>query len=174
MPNIRCPACGSSLQRRKRYVNCPWCGQPLAAVYLAQPYDAHEAYRAWPSWKGWAGAAALAVPAVGLVVLGDSQMRPFVDPPTDEHVAQALEVCRSRIAALSAGGKVPAPPPAKNYGTLPEFYFVWPKGVFFYADSEGVLNAASATCRGDVTTGLITELSLNGQDVTTAPRQRDW
>lgn len=53
-------------------------------------------------------------------------------------------------------------------------YFVWPKGVFFYADRDGVLNAASATCSGDVTTGLITELSLNGQDVTAAPRREDW
>jgi len=174
MSNIRCPACGSSLQRRKRYVNCPWCGQALAAVYQAQQFEAGEAYRAWPTWKGWAGAVALAVPAVSLVILGDSQMRPFVDSPTDELVAQALEVCRSRITALSVGGKVPAPPPAKNYGTLPEFYFVWPKGVFFYADAEGVLNAASATCRGNVNTGLITELSLNGQDVTASPRREDW
>ncbi|WP_306393424.1 hypothetical protein [Telluria beijingensis] len=101
-------------------------------------------------------------------------MQPIASATTEEQVARALATCQARIAALSVGGKVPAPPPAKNYGTEPEFYFVWPKGVFFYADSEGVLNAASATCRGDVATGLITELSLNGQDVTDAPRREDW
>ena len=101
-------------------------------------------------------------------------MEPIAGLSADEQVARALAACQARIAALSVGGKVSAPPPAKNYGTLPDFYFVWPRGVFFYADSEGVLNAASATCRGDVATGLITELSLNGQDVTTAPRREDW
>ena len=174
MPNIRCPACGSSLQRRKRYVNCPWCGQPLAAVYKAQPFEAGDAYRSWPTWKGWAGAAALTVPAACLVFIGDRLMEPIAGLSADEQVARALAACQARIAALSVGAKVPAPPPAKNYGTLPEFYFVWPRGVFYYADSEGVLNAASATCRGYVATGLITELSLNGQDVTTAPRRENW
>lgn len=114
------------------------------------------------------------MPAACLVLVGDRRMEPIAGLSAEEQVARALATCQARITALSIGGKVPDPPPAKNYGTLTEFYFVWPKGVFFYADSEGVLNAASATCRGDVTTGLITELSLNGQDVTTAPRRRDW
>lgn len=174
MPNIRCPACGSTLQRRKRYVDCPSCGQPLAAVHQAQPFDVGQAYRAWPTWKGWVGAGALAVPATCLVLIGDRRMEPVAGISFDEQVAHALATCRARISALSVGGDVPVPPPARNYGKAPEFYFVWPKGVFFYSDSEGVLNAASATCRGDVTTGLITELSLNGQDVTAAPRRRDW
>lgn len=58
----------------------------------------------------------------------------------------------------------PAPPSAKNYGTYPEFYFVWPKGTFHVADYEGTLVPASATCRGQMDTGLITEMSLNGAE----------
>lgn len=171
MPNIRCPTCGSTLQRRKRYVNCPWCGQPLAAAYVSQPFVAGADYRSWPSWKAWTIAGAVVALAAFLVILGDSRMQPIAGATTEEQVARALVACQARISALSVGGKVPAPPPAKNYGTAPEFYFVWPKGVFYYSDNEGVLNAASATCKGDVATGLITELFLNGQDVTTAPRR---
>lgn len=174
MPQILCPSCRSPLQRRKQYVNCPWCGQPLADTYLVQPFKAGASYRTWPTWKSWAGASAIAALAGYLVFIGDSRMEPIAGLRPDELNARALAACQARISALSIGGEVPAPPPTKNYGTAPEFYFVWPKGVFFYSDDEGVLNAASATCRGDIATGLITELSLNGEDVTAAPRRGDW
>lgn len=95
-------------------------------------------------------------------------MQPSTPIATEERVSRALNFCRVRIAALSSGGKILAPPPVKNYGTPPEFYFVWPKGMFSTSDGDGVLNPAAATCRGNIFTGLITELSMNGVDVTRA------
>lgn len=129
---------------------------------------------AWLSPRGWTVAGVLLVMAAALVSLGYERMAPVDDTPRGLKELAALMTCQKRISALSIGVKVPLPPAARNYGTPPDFYFVWPKGTFYYSDSEGVLNAAAATCRGDLATGLITELSLNGRDVTVAPRREDW
>jgi hypothetical protein len=97
-------------------------------------------------------------------------------PDVTDHTwktGKALVTCQNRIAALSFNGEIQTPPDTKNYGTYPEFYFVWPKGTFYDTNPDGVLNPASATCRGDLQSGRINELSLNGKDVTTVTQESD-
>jgi hypothetical protein len=126
----------------------------------------------WRSLKEWVGALVIITFSGFLIMLGYSRMVPeTTDYAWRTH--KVLATCQSRIAGLSFTGEIQMPPNVKNYGTFPNFYFVWPKGSFYSTNLNGVLKAASATCRGDLRSGRITELSLNGEDVTTRPKHVD-
>jgi len=143
---------------------CPWCGQSLAGVIPHQAQGKQFASSAWPKPHEWACAAILVILACGLVIEGYRLTEPVVVDQKDELVAAALATCQMRIARSTRYDRVPAPPPAKNYGTPPVFYFVWPRGSFHVTNDEGEDLPASATCRGHLDSGLITELSLNGAE----------
>lgn len=164
MPQILCPTCKSPLSTKKNYVQCPWCGQSLAGVVPHQAQGKQFEVSAWPKPHEWACAVILVMLACGLVIEGYRLSEPVVVDRKDELVATALTSCRNRIATWPKYDYVTMPPPAKNYGTPPDFYFVWPKGIFQVTNDEGERVPASATCRGHLDSGLITELSLNGAE----------
>lgn len=157
MPQISCPVCKSPLSKKKRYINCPWCGIVLA------PADEHaqEAilaqYRSGPTGHEWALACVLSMFAFGLIASGYKWMEPIQEDPTAEKTASALSACQQRIATLAAS---PSPPHAQNEDNYPQFHFTWPEGTLGRQSSVAHL---SATCRGDLRTGRITEVSVNGR-----------
>ena len=166
MPKIQCPTCKSPISGRKAHAICPWCGSTLPVLSVENFSGQNRNCRTWHAWKKWASALVVLTFAGYLISLGNSR----IDPDVADHswkTHRALATCQSRIADLSVTGEIQTPPDAKNYGTYPEFYFVWPKHTFYDTNPDGVLNPASATCRGDLRSGRIIELSLNGEDVTT-------
>jgi hypothetical protein len=166
MPKIQCPTCKSAISSRKAYASCPWCGAALPEQ-LAEHFRVENSRRKnWRALKEWVGALVVVTFSGCLITLGYSR----IDPETTDYAwrtQKVLATCQSRIAGLSFTGEIQTPPDVKNYGTFPDFYFVWPKGSFYSTNLNGMLKAASATCRGDLRSGRIIELSLNGEDVTT-------
>ena len=167
MAKIRCPACKAILSDRRQPANCPWCGSSLDAAYTAQPFVPGARCRTWPSWKGWTAAAFLLGIASCLISIGYTQMVPGVSADHAWKVQKALATCQDQIQTLSPAGEVPPLSEAKNQGAYPEFYFVWPKDTRYYSRSDKDINVPAATCRGDLRSGRIVELFMNGQDVTT-------
>jgi hypothetical protein len=167
MAKIRCPGCKSIISDRREPVNCPWCGSSLAAAYTARPFVPGAQCRIWPSWRGWTAAALLLGIASCLISIGYTQMVPGVSADHAWKVHNALATCQDQIQTLSPAGEVPPLPDAKNQGTYPEFYFVWPKDTRYYSPSDKDINVPAATCRGDLRSGRIVELFMNGQDVAT-------
>jgi|GEM_PF-3352720 len=90
--------------------------------------------------------------------------------PSDEtvharKVSAALLACQQRIAGLAEFGGADQPPYAKNYGKGNEFYFAWSRGTFHFTNAFGARVAMSASCVGDVDSGQIKHMTLNGKDV---------
>lgn len=164
MPKILCPYCNSLVSSGEAHSTCPWCGEPLAGVAPLFAREDQFVVSPWLKPHELACAVILALLACGLVIEGLKFSEPAVTDRKTELVAAALATCQKRIAASGKYDSVPVPPPAKNYGTPGNFYFVWPKGSFQVMNDEGTQLPASATCRGHLDTGLITELSLNGKE----------
>lgn len=157
MPQISCPVCKSPLSKRKRYSNCPWCGVVLAPADERAQQTILTQYRSGPTGHEWVLACILSMCACGLVASGYKWMEPIQEDQTAEKTALALSVCQQRIATLAAA---PSPPHAQNEGNYTQFHFTWPEGTLGRQSSVARL---SATCRGDLRTGRITEVSVNGR-----------
>lgn len=167
MARIQCPVCKSVMSDRRQLANCPWCGNSLSATYAVQPFVPGARCKTWPSWKGWIAAALLLVTSGCLISVGYTRMIAGEEPNHAWMVHEALATCQSEIQFLSHAGEVPPSPNVKNQGAYPEFYFVWLKDTRYYSSSDRDLNVPAATCRGDLISGHIVELLMNGQDVTT-------
>jgi hypothetical protein len=102
--------------------------------------------------------AALALIVYRVVVPSDQQLY-------ERKVAQALVGCQQRIAGLAKYGNADTPPFVQNHGRDGEFYFAWPSGSFHFKNGFGAALKMSASCTGDVSTGKIKHLTLNGEDV---------
>lgn len=167
MPKIRCPTCKSPISGRKAHAICPWYGSALPILSVVSPYDSDVRSKPWLVRKEWAVALVAAIFAGCLITFGLARM--ISDQETDDawRPHEALTTCLSQIQLLSPAGEVPPLPKAQNQGAHPEFYFVWPKDTRYYTPSDKDLNIPAATCRGDLRLGHITELFMNGQNVTT-------
>jgi hypothetical protein len=173
MPKIQCPTCKSPISGRKAHAICPWCGSALPILSVVDPYDSAGRSKTWLGRKEWAVALAAAIFAGCLITVGFTRMNS--DQETDDawRPYEALATCRSQIQSLSPAGEVPPLSEAKNQGAYPEFYFVWPKDTRYYSLSDKDLNVPAATCRGDLRSGHIVELFMNGQDITTVLQPDD-
>jgi hypothetical protein len=167
MLKIQCPTCKSPISGRKSHTSCPWCGSALPILSVVNPHDSAGRSKTWLARKEWTVALVAAIFAGFLITVGFTRMTP--DQETDDawRSDEALATCRSQIQSLSPAGEVPPLPEAQNQGAHPEFYFVWPKDTRYYSPSDKDLNVPAATCRGDLRSGRIVELFMNGQDVTT-------
>ena len=168
MPKIQCPTCKSPISGRKAHAICPWCGSALPILSVANPYDsADRSKKNWLGRREWAVALVAAIFAGCLITVGFTRMAS--DQKTDDAWGphEALAACRGEIQSLSPAGEVPPLPEAQNQSAHPEFYFAWPKDTRYYYPTDKDLNVPAATCRGDLRSGHIVELFMNGQDVTT-------
>jgi len=167
MPRIQCPTCKSPISGRKAHAICPWCGSALQILSVANPYESPRRSKTWLARKEWGVALVGAIFAGCLITVGFTRMTS--DQETDDawEPHEALATCRGEIQSLSPVGEVPPLPEAQNQGAHPEFYFVWPKDTRYYSPSDKDLNVPAATCRGDLRSGQIVALFMNGQDVTT-------
>jgi hypothetical protein len=167
MLKIQCPTCKSPISGRKNHARCPWCGSALPILSSANPYNLDRGSKIWLGRNEWAVALVAAIFAGCLITVGYTRMNP--DQETDDawRTQQALATCQDQIKTLSRAGEVPPLPDAKNQGTYPEFYFVWPKVTRYYSPFDKDLEVPAATCRGDLRSGRVVELFMNGQDVTT-------
>lgn len=82
-----------------------------------------------------------------------------------ERVARALLACQKSLVGQALFGNAEMPPPVANYGSGDEFYFTWPIGSFYFKNGFGASIKMSASCIGDISTGKIRQLTLNGKDV---------
>lgn len=89
---------------------------------------------------------------------------PSTEKKRHEGVMQALAQCQSAIKSVAKYGNAETPPYIDNYGRGDEFYFVWPSGSFHFANEFGAQEKMSASCIGVISTGLITQLTINGKD----------
>lgn len=167
MAKIKCPGCKVILSSRRQRASCPWCGTQLASAYALRPFSPGAQCRIWPSWRGWAVAAVALAIAGCLIFVGYIRIVPATGADHTWEAYRALTTCQDQIKTLSHAGEVPPLPDAKNQGTYPEFYFVWPKDTLYNSPSDKDLNVPAATCRGDLISGRIVEVFMNGQDVTT-------
>jgi len=167
MPRIQCPTCKSSISGRKAHAICPWCGSALPKLSVVNPYDSAGRSKTWLGRKEWAVALVAAIFAGFLISVGYTRMVPGQGTDDAWTPHEALAICQSQIRWLSPAGEVPPLAEARNQGAHPEFYFAWPKDTRYYSRSDKDLNVPAATCRGDLRSGHIVELFMNGQDVTT-------
>jgi hypothetical protein len=158
----QCDGCKAYVSLRSA-TSCPRCG---TAFPLPGPVPPAE-----PNGRpaGTAGSA-FALVALGLIVvlLGAIIYRvvfPSVEHLNHEKVMAALVHCQDTIHGLAEYGGADAPPYAQNYGKGNEFYFAWPQGSFEFTNGFGARVRMSASCIGNLTTGEITSLTVNGRDI---------
>jgi hypothetical protein len=113
---------------------------------------------------------ALGLVAIGVIALFVCAFIYHVINPTADDVHRnkamaALGRCQEAIHALAEYGGADTPPYTKNWGKGNEFYFAWPRGSFEFTNGFGAKVKMSASCSGDLETGVITDLTVNGKDV---------
>jgi hypothetical protein len=100
-----------------------------------------------------------------LGMIGSRIISPSPEQIQDRKVAAALLACQKQIIAHSKFGDAEQPPFSQNHGSGNEFYFAWPTGSFHFKNGFGASVKMSASCIGDLSTGEIKALTLNGEDV---------
>jgi hypothetical protein len=98
-------------------------------------------------------------------MIGSRIISPSPEQIQDRKVAAALLACQKQIIAHSKFGDAEQPPFSQNHGSGNEFYFAWPTGSFHFKNGFGASVKMSASCIGDLSTGEIKALTLNGKDV---------
>jgi type II secretory pathway pseudopilin PulG len=113
--------------------------------------------------KAGLAAALCCIPLLGFI--GYRLVVPSAEQEQSRQVRQALAACQQAIRAQARYGGADAPPYTSNHGTGDEFYFAWPTGSFAFTNGFGAPEKMSASCIGDLRTGTITQLTLNGQTI---------
>jgi hypothetical protein len=90
---------------------------------------------------------------------------PSADQAHARQVQRALLACQQAIQAQARFGGAEMPPYTRNHGSGNEFYFAWPTGSFTFSNQFGAAEKMSASCIGDVDTGTITQLTINGHTI---------
>ena len=169
MTALQCPGCKAYLSITG-LSNCPRCQAALPAnarhshaPAAAAAIPARPSYRWVPrDWFNVTIVGALAVLIIlivyRLVVPSDAQVH-------SRKISAALVQCQQRIAGLAEYGDAETPPYVKNYGSGNEFYFAWSAGSFHFKNGFGASVRMSASCAGDLSSGEIKHLTLNGKDI---------
>jgi len=166
MPSITCPGCGASLLVEKRYVNCPWCGVPLASAYAERAEQTITDRRAWLSKPELLAVSTVAAAGLLLIVLGSGWSAPPLAKDREQfRILTGLSICQQRLVRHSRSGRMDVPPRVSNQGGAAEFFYEWPEGAFYFERADGLPVPMRATCRGRIATGRLTELTLNGDDI---------
>jgi hypothetical protein len=108
-------------------------------------------------------AAVCCIPILGFI--GYRLIVPSAEQEQARQERQALVACQQAIQAQAQYGAAEAPPYTSNHGTGREFYFAWPTGSFSFSNGFGARVNMSASCIGDLGTGTITQLTVNGKTI---------
>lgn len=189
MPAIQCPGCKAHISV-PGLIDCPLCQTFLDPPFLRsyqKPVAPIEILTAPPDKKVLQAqyAAAQAAPRTGykwtgrdwfnvfcisaIVVFSGLIVYRLAIPSDDElqkrKVGAALFACQQRIVGLAEYGGADTPPYVKNYGRGDEFYFAWGLGSFHFNNGFGAPLPMSASCIGQLSTGEIRQMTLNGKDI---------
>lgn len=117
------------------------------------------------SGRLWFSYTVLAVIGVLLALIAYRVVVPSDDQIQARKVSAALLNCQQRIAGLAEYGGAETPPYTKNHGKGDEFYFAWGTGTFYFRNGFGAQVPMSASCIGNVSSGQIEHLTLNGKTI---------
>ncbi|MEO8600493.1 MAG: hypothetical protein ABI656_11765 [bacterium] len=163
MAAIKCKGCGAYLSV-KGLVNCPICQTYLEPAHHVKQAESIAPHRL--STSEWIAASTL-VGITGLIVF-IIWMVVFPSEEKKRHglISSALVGCQYAIKSLAKFGDAEMPPYVKNYARDAdnEFYFAWPLGSFHFTNRFGAREKMSASCIGVLSTGEITQMTLNGKD----------
>jgi len=164
MAALQCPGCKAYLRITNPQA-CPRCQTPLLPPRPSTAMvGAHKGRTTSPVGTLLAMAALGAIVIlVGLIVF--RSISPSSAQIHSRQVSQALANCQHRIRSTAQFGDAELPPHVQNYGTKGEFYFAWPSGSFHFKNGFGAPLKMSASCIGDLSTGEIKQMTVNGKDV---------
>lgn len=167
MAAVKCVNCGS-YSSIKGASTCPKCGNALIAPSTENTTAINNTIATTP--KGmtageWIGAIAL-LTIIGLIAFIIWMVAvPSEEKKRDKLVSKALLNCQYAIRGAAKFGDAELPPYVKNHGSKNEFYFAWPNGSFHFTNGFGAKEKMSASCIGELDTGTIKSITLNGQDI---------
>lgn len=170
MAAVQCPGCNAHLSV-KGLVNCPLC-----QAYLNPPHHRGAPPAAPTGCKAgtleargtpplqWLAVVALTAAALAVIVMIASVAFPSAEKIRHRQVMSALTQCQRAVQSTAKYGEADQPPYTENHGSADEFYFAWPAGSFYFSNAFGARMKMSASCVGAVSTGTITQLTVNGKD----------
>jgi hypothetical protein len=115
--------------------------------------------------KEWFSAVVVGAIVSLLALIAYRVVVPSDDEVSHRKVMAALARCQQAIQSTAQYGGADTPPYVKNYGKGDEFYFAWPAGSFEFSNGFGARVKMSASCIGDIPTGEIKSLTINGKDI---------
>lgn len=171
MAAIKCPGCGAYLSVNG-LVNCPRCQTDLPSRLVNPASTSGSIQHSSGSVPGSGSSSKELLSGVIFLVLGAlvifiawNIFVPSEEKKRKQLVSKALLDCQYAIKSLAKFGDAEVPPYVQNFGKDGEYYFAWPLGSFHFVNGFGVKEKMSASCLGDLNTGKITQLTLNGKDV---------
>lgn len=163
MSSTQCPGCKAQLSV-KGLINCPLCQTFLNPAFLREQKKP-EVAPIQVDYKKWFAFVTLGAIGVMLCLIAYRVAVPSETTLRDRKVSNALANCQQRIVSQAEFGDAETPPAAKNYGKGNEFYFAWGVGSFHFKNQYGSPMKMSASCIGEVDSGLIRQLTINGQSI---------
>jgi hypothetical protein len=159
---VQCPSCKAHLAISAAAA-CPRCHTELPR---GTPQNLTTKSHTAPQATA-IGIAPIAVTGAVVVALFLGYYMLAASPARHEQhqVSQALLTCQQAIRAQARYDGSDTPPYTRNYGSAGEFYFAWPTGSFYFTNQYGARETMSASCIGDLATGTIKQLTLNGQTI---------
>lgn len=177
MAGVKCANCKAHITVRG-LSKCPICQGPVELVTDSRLGHLHAGKasksKTTPptsptttlSIGQWIGLICICGIVGSVAVIFWSIANPSPDKLRNQALAEALVKCQYAIKSTAAHGGAELPPYAKNYGTAAdEFYFAWPRGAFEFQNGFGGKEQMSASCIGVLSTGTITQLTVNGKDI---------
>lgn len=177
MAGVKCAGCGTHITVRGLSA-CPICKAPVEPIADSRlggvtkgnvskgKTTASHPSTTRLSLGHWVGLVCIFGIVVSIAVIIWSIANPSPEKLRKRALADALVKCQYAIKGTAAHGGAELPPYAKNYGTLAdEFYFAWPRGSFEFQNGFGGKELMSASCIGVLSTGTITQLTINGKDI---------
>jgi hypothetical protein len=156
---VQCPGCSAHISIASA-VSCPRC-----STALPRPGAAALTTNRHTGTGNTFGLAALVccVPLLGYIIY--QVAAPSPGQLEERQVQQALATCQRAIRTQALYDGADRPPYVPNRGGAGEFQFVWPSGSFHFTNAFGARLKMSASCSGDLRTGTITGLTVNGQTI---------
>lgn len=165
MKAVQCKGCGAFLSI-KGLVNCPRCQAYLDPPDHAKQNEAKSVNGL--KMSEWLGVLALIGIAAMIALIIKLVFFPSAEKTREDSKRQriiaALTQCQNAIKSTAKYGGAESPPYAQNHGSGDEFYFAWPTGSFHFTNGFGAREKMSASCIGSLSTGSITQLTINGKD----------
>lgn len=159
---VQCPGCKAHLSLSAALA-CPRCQTALPRAPAPNLTTKRHTTTASAGHKAGVGALLCCIPILGFI--GYRLAIPSAGQEQARQVGRALLACQQAIQAQAQYGGADTPPYVRNYGTAGQFYFAWPTGSFAFPNGFGARTKMSASCIGDLETGTITQLTLNGQTI---------